>query len=282
MKFWCTEQAGITQSSFNSWAPAKIPKVALILIVAASLLKGIVWSLVVPPLYGFDEPQHLIYGRYILKTHNLRIKPTTLIPLDIWELDEPPDKRTRFETETRAREQYYDDVDRVVVKQPSFYTYHPPLYYCLVAAVSYCTQHVQTVWEVLASRAISVALGICTAIMAFFAGRIFYKGDDCLAPMAMAMLVIYQPMSAFTFATITNCAMEITLVSLLIVTGLAIIQTKPGKSSLVLSVIMVAGILNKLSFTALVPSVAGLALCDWKNKRKISPQSGKKFQAMGY
>ena len=245
-------------------------RTALILIVLVSFTKGIVWSLLIPPLYGFDEPLHFLYGRNIALTRNVRIKSSTLIPLDIWELDEPAEKRTRLKNGISPRDVYHDDVEFIVATQPYFYTYHPPLYYCLLAGIGSCLNQAGILWEVLGCRFVSICLGAYTAILAYLSGRIFWKEEKSLAPIAMATLVVYQPMSAFSFSTITNSSLEITLVSALLLIGLRIIHdgfTK--KLSVMLSIIFLCGMLNKLSFFACAPLVVLLGIWSWSNQSKF-------------
>lgn len=251
-------------------------RIALTLIVSVSFIKGIVWSLLVPPLYGYDEPMHFMYGRYIESTHNLRVKFSTKIPLDIWELDEPAEKRTKLKPGESARDIYTEDIDHAIASQPGFYTYHPPLYYCLIAAVESCLKSAGVIWEVLGGRLISIFLGVFTAVLAYSAGRIFWKEEESIAPSVMATLVIFQPMSAFSFAVITNSALEITLFSALLVVGLQIIRSGFTKTlTLILALIMLAGMMNKLSFVAAAPLVVLLALWRWKGKSGLQQDTFK-------
>lgn len=254
-------------TKWSGLVSARFQQIALTLLLLVSLFKGITWSLLIPPLYGFDEPMHLMYGRSIVNTHSLRIKPSTLVPLDIWELDEPAAKRTQLKSAVSPRDVYHDDVEQIVATHPNFYTYHPPLYYCLVAAVGACLHQAPANLEVVACRFISILLGICTAVLAYFAGKTFWKEEKSIAPIAMAVIVIYQPMSAFSFATITNSALEITLFSAMLVIGMQIIYQGFTKNlSVLLSIVLVAGMLNKLSFIATAPLVLLLLIWNCSNQ----------------
>lgn len=271
-----------TSNAFaNLWlefASTHFQQIALTLIVLVSFFKGIVWSLLIPPLYGFDEPMHFMYGRNIETTHSLRIKSSSMVPLDIWELDEPAEKRTRLPEGVLARNLYHDDVEHAVVTQTGFYTYHPPLYYCLVAAVESCLKNAGLVWEVLGCRLLSICLGVVTAVLAYSAGRIFWRKENSIAPLVMATIVIYQPMSAFSYACITNSSLEITLLSALLVVGMQIIRVGFTRNlSIALALIVLAGMMNKLSFVVAAPLLILLALWRWKSKFGLPEDSIKRL-----
>ncbi len=254
----------------NMWSalePIRFHQIALTLIVLVSFAKGFVWALLIPPLYGYDEPMHFMYGRNIESTHSLRVKSSTMVPLDIWELDEPAEKRTKLKEGVSARNLYHDDVENAVVTQPGFYTYHPPLYYCLVAAVESCLKNAGLVWEVFGCRLISICLGVGTAVLAYCAGRIFWREEKSIAPLVMATVIIYQPMSAFSFACISNSALEITLISVLLVVGMQVICVGFTRNlSVILTFVVLAGMMNKMSFVIAAPLVLMLTLWRWRSK----------------
>ncbi|HEY9677242.1 MAG TPA: DUF2142 domain-containing protein [Drouetiella sp.] len=249
---------------------SKFDKIALSFTIVLAIFKGLAWSLIVPPFYGFDEPLHFIYGRKIEQTHNLRVPPNTMVPLDIWELDTPPAQRTKLRPGVEASSVYVEDKEQGIATQPGFSGYHPPFYYAIVAVMLELTSKCYVLWQVLACRLLSVALGAVTAACAYFAGKFFLKEKNSIAPLTLASLVVLHPMSAFSFGLVSNSVMEITLFSLL---SIALLRTTERKTTWqdtgIVALLMWTGLMTKLSFLAAVPVVVLAGLWQILNRQRF-------------
>jgi hypothetical protein len=262
-------------------------KLTLLLLVVTSILKGLVWCLIIPPLFGMDEPQHFMYARSIARSQCLRIEPNILVPSDVWDLTQrehfqgvrkraetfsmypiDADARHSFLLQPKDNNSYHVDNEQLVATEPNFYAYHPPLYYCLVAVIQSSLERFGILWELFACRLFSVGLGVCTIILAYATGRMIWKEKDSLEPIVLATLVSFQPMATFSFSTITNVALEITFVSALLLTCVRAIHLglRPI-NALQIALIMSAGMLTKLSFIAAAPLVVLLSF--WQFAQRI-------------
>jgi hypothetical protein len=81
----------------NSLTPRRV----LGLLLLVSLLKGLTWSILVPPLQANDEDQHFAYAQEIVRQRTLLISPSAEMPEEralLWNLSSPI--RLSYERET--------------------------------------------------------------------------------------------------------------------------------------------------------------------------------------
>ena len=76
----------ISYPSHRQIISSHIVKAGLLLLIVASIFRGLAWSFITPPIYGVDEPQHFMYAENIGRSHMLRIEPSKKVPLNLWQL----------------------------------------------------------------------------------------------------------------------------------------------------------------------------------------------------
>ena len=273
---------------FILWAaPAWLAGRGLILLLLATLCKGLLWSIVIPPWHTPDEQLHFLYAQTISRQHTLHVPPLPRVPLEareLWEL-------TQCDT-VRGQSHGLDLSDRVGIAQrlvrltdpkikqtyltytyPQFGlnplpSYHPPLYYAALTPVQRPLESASILVRVLACRWFTVLLGVGTVFLAYLAGLLLWPGKPRLA-LLLGILVSFQPMLTFCAARVGNDALEIMLFSSCLVMALRV--AKSGLTwglSLILGVTVGLGLLTKISFLSFLPLL--FLLLAWDMGRSVA------------
>lgn len=253
--------------------PAILARHGLALLLLATLLKGLAWSVVVPPLHAHDEVPHFLYAQSVERSGTLQVRWGDRIPeemallrqvtqLDwaVWParpldlsdragvarlivlLDDPVVKRIDVP---------YEDAEKWVFR--SFTSYHPPLYYLLSGLVQAALESQSILIRLLASRWVSLLLALATVLLSYRAGRELWPGRRGW-PLLLATLVSFQPMVTFSGAVMGNLALETTLFSVFLLVSLKTIRGGlTGRRGAVLGGIVAAGLLTRASFWSVLP-----------------------------
>lgn len=247
--------------------PALLARYGLVLLLLASLFKGVAWSVVIPPWHAPDEQQHFLYGQRILHLRTLRVARSAWIPQElrylfdliqfreVQRLGQPLDltdragiaaQLARLDDPALRWTYVYDENPRLQGIR-NFTNFHPPLYYALLAVVQGGLARSSILVRWLACRWLSVTLGLITVALAYRAGRLLWPGRRDLA-LLLATLVSFQPMVTFSTAIINNGALEITLFSACLVVSLSVIREGlTWRRGLLLGLLVAAGLLTKIS-----------------------------------
>jgi len=272
----------ISYPSHRQIISSHIVKAGLLLLIVASIFRGLAWSFITPPIYGVDEPQHFMYAENIGRSHMLRIEPSKKVPLNLWQLahiEQFEEVRFRghtlslanqelirqqiqsLNTSTQSESAYVVDDNRLVVTKANFNACHPPLYHLLVSLCERPLAGFGLIWQLSASRLLSIALGVSTVLLSFATGRTIWKDDNSILPLTLATLVSFQPMTTFTFSTVTNVSLDIALFSALLLLSVRTIYFGLTlKRGLLLGLIVSAGLLTRLNFLVAIPLLILLIL----------------------
>jgi len=244
------------------------PRSILLLLLLVTLLKGLAWSIIIPPWHAPDEQQHFLYGQSIERSLILRVKPPFWVseeakvlydliqmstvryefqPFDLTDraaiaeqirlLDDPAIKRT-----------YVYDEKEELVRIRRFTAFHPPLYYALLAAIQKPLEGASILVRLLANRWLSVALGLVTVALAYRVGRDLWPDRPGWA-LLLATLVSFQPMFTFMTASVSNQMMEIVLFSGCLWISLRVMHGGLNVwRALALGLLVALGLLTKISF----------------------------------
>jgi len=68
------------QRIWRIWHKVGTSRHAIWLLLGLTLVKGLTWSIIVPPWHTSDEPQHFLYGQSIERQQTLWISPSNLAP----------------------------------------------------------------------------------------------------------------------------------------------------------------------------------------------------------
>lgn len=262
------------------------PRRILLLLLLVTLLKGWLWSVVVPIWQAYDEDPHFGYAQEVARQRTWPVVPPSLVPEEqviLWymvypprlahwrePLDLSPDARAEI---ADLKQQLDTPAARTNLVAPTWFTrfvdQHPPLYYTLQAFVHELGAGRNILVRVAWMRLLSVAMGAGTVVCAYGAARALWP-DRPWWPAAAAALVSFHPLFTFLTSVINNTALEILCFTALV--WLAIVIARQGmnwKRGLMLGGVLAAGLLTKSSFLVTVPLVVLLWAWDlWRARRR--------------
>jgi len=102
------------------------------------------------------------------------------------------------------------DANGLIINQKMFNSYHPPLYYLLLGWVDRNFHDKSLIVRFQFLRCMSMMFGMISLVVVYFIGLQLFKRDELLALTLVAMVSL-QPQVSYTFASLTNIAMEIPL-----------------------------------------------------------------------
>ncbi|MCL2090417.1 MAG: glycosyltransferase family 39 protein [Micrococcales bacterium] len=180
------------------------PRAFLVLVCLLALARGLLWSAVLPPLWGMDEPAHLSNVQHIAVEHRLPGQADDAVFSD----------QVHLAWEKMAHWSYSDDGARETVQEvgaassagggggPAS-TYAPPYY--AGGAAFYSLGGDDFFSTVAAVRVWSVLLGVAAAVVLVLVGRRLFPTSP-VAQTAFALAGILQPMAGHQFAIVNNDA----------------------------------------------------------------------------
>ena len=256
----------------RAWAS---PRHILLLLLAITLLKGLAWSIIVPPWHAPDENTHFMYGQMIERFSVLHPTPSIWVNGEInvsWDLAQihpvrfDPSKYLDLSHRKTIAEKIArvgsPELKRAYVYNerkifPFFYSFtfsHPPLYYFLTGALQATLEDHSILVRILAARWLSVVLGVALTALAFQVGKIIFQSDAW--GLLSATLVAFHPTTSFMTAVINNNALEIVLFSACVLVLLLILREGLStRRALVLGVLLGASLLTRVSLFSLLPLV---------------------------
>jgi hypothetical protein len=261
------------------------------LLLVATLLKGVLWSSLIPLWHAPDEMAHFAYAQAISRTGRAILPPLQELPLenfilnDLMQVDRVAFNRQvplDFADEARVnalKQQLSDPASKTTFRRGStvyLTVYHPPSYYVLAAVVLSLLRSSDILAQMALLRLLSVALGLATVAAAYLAARTLLPADR-FTPLAIATLVSFQPMITVNSSTVSNHALEIFLFTLalwLVIRAVRYGLSWPGALALGLAVGL--GVLTRIGFLAVLPPLGLLAL--WDIFREKARRTSKLFR----
>ena len=246
-----------------------LPLAVLSLAVLLFLSRGFLHVLVVPMWEGFDEPFHYAYVQYIAEHRtlpplsapsvsqevlkSLQRFPTTyhlshLAPMrfkDFWALSETDELRLRRSLDLLEPASKYQLTDLV-----NYETQQPPLYYVLCIPVYLISRHLPLVDRVFLLRAFSLLLGALSLPLGYLLARRVFK--DNLAALVPVFMALFPNYYVFV-ARVTNDALAIVMLPLLILATGRLQKSIPPAKSLSVGCLLGLGLLTKGYFLTAVP-----------------------------
>jgi len=229
--------------------------------VALALVRGTIYSVVVPLWQAPDEPSHFEYIKLILERRTLpqegdvslhirkeivtslieqdtgRYMPGFVIPREVLIAPEPPQ-----------------------IPGPS-QSVHPPLYYLLNALILLPLQYQEVATQAYWARLVSVALSALLVLVAFLTARELFPEEPFLT-LGIPTLVLFIPAHTFMTSTINNDHLAELICSLFVY--LSVRAFKHGISlwsGLSFGLLMLLGIWTKSTALVMIPFAgAGLLL----------------------
>ncbi|UNX55757.1 DUF2142 domain-containing protein [Georgenia sp. TF02-10] len=188
------------------------PRALMILVCVAALLRGLLWSALIPPFLAMDEPAHFANAQHLAETGELPGEPDNpnAYSSEVKYLQDRVgaglDKGARPDYTESSRE----ETDAVAAQLPADdggggpAAGYPPVYYA-GAALFYRLAPEGLVDEVLWSRLFSVLLGVGAAAATMVLGRRLFP-QRSWAQATFALAVVLQPMLAHQLSVTNNDA----------------------------------------------------------------------------
>jgi hypothetical protein len=216
----------------------------IVLIVAFAVTKGILWSVVIPPFKGADEPAHFAYAQFLAVDHRIpkrgdpvaglpEISPELATALDVFRQpqdapQQPPTDRPSFGPAADAELRRLADAGAASqdANGGSGAAGYTPAYYLAPAAIHAIAPGTIDA-RLGAMRLWSVALGAVGVWATVMMGRRLFPGRESAA-LLLGAAVALQPMISQQTAVLTNDAMIIALGA--ICTWIAVALTDPRRS----------------------------------------------------
>ena len=240
----------------------------LALLLALSLIRGVLYSAVTPPWQAPDEPDHFQYIAFLVRYHRL---PTRQ--------DVAAEKR--LQTQVYASMQEFDfwtrrahtPVPPALEKEYRAAIGNPPLYYLFGALLLAPFSSHDPVTQLHALRLGSVLLSTLTVLMAYLTAQALFPKD---APwqLAVTAFVVFLPMHTFITSSVNNDSLAELLASLVVYSLLRMLKEGLSWRRVVsVSCLLVSGLLTKRTTTFAVPLAAltVIPLYYLKKSPKLSP-----------
>lgn len=186
-------------------------KSSLILLLALTFLRGVLYISVVPPWQHYDEPTHFERVYWVAQSdvspaysdRSLSLPEeifASMRQFDFWDPDPCPDPPTPYEEAPGFR-------DLGLVSQP--------LYYYLSAPFQVPLRHAPIEVQLYAGRLVSVALYLLTVLVAYFLLRDLFPEDREIR-LAVPMLIAFIPAYTDQMSALNNDAGAVAIFSLLL------------------------------------------------------------------
>ena len=268
------------------------PRVLLALLLVAAGLRGIGWSLALPPLHPNDEAQHFLRVREA--AGDLPESATAgdggsaaRVPLDAHllaglvgygtverdadlklPLGDARSVRASLAELARpgAQSTPVPDEPNRLVRHKRFALYHPPFFYEFMALPYRLVAGRVITLQLLALRAAAVAMGLIVVAVAFGVGRVLWPAAPGRAA-ALGTLAAFQPMGGFYFSVVNNESMATLWLSGVLALLFYVTRRRLTPWGAVgLGLLTSAGLLTKASFALVVPLFAAVIL--WQLVRR--------------
>ncbi len=240
----------------------------LALLLALSLIRGILYSAVTPPWQAPDEPDHFQYIAFLVRYHRFPTRQD--IAAEEWLQTQVYASMQEFGFWARRA---HAPGPKVLEEEYRAAVGHPPLYYLfgalLLAPFSRCdlvTQlHVLRLWSVL--------LGTLTVLVAYLTAKVLFP-ENASWQLAVPAFIVFLPMHTFITSSINNDSLAELLSSLVIYSLLRILRGGLSWQRVVsVACLLVSGLVTKRTTTFAIP-LAALTIIPFyylKKSPKLSP-----------
>jgi len=162
------------------------------LILALSLIRGVIYAAIVPPWQAPDEPKHYEYIRLLYENRRLVTQKDTSLPLQREIIASMREHRFWEFGYSKVPESAADSFEAMWWPANTLLD-RPPLYYILCAPFYGIVAHQPITIQVYALRIVSVVLNILIIAVAFFTTRELFP-DDALLSAGIATFIVFLPM----------------------------------------------------------------------------------------
>jgi len=246
----------------------------LVAILSLTLLRGLIYSAVVPPWQAPDEPRHFEYVRLLDEKRRLvgweDLNPelereiiASMLRFDYW--------RFGFtDTYIRPPEKIPQRFWEIWRKEGTSHMLHqPPLAYLLYLLPLQFTRDAAPAIQLYAMRLLSVLLAALVILVAFWTLDILFPQDDVRLT-ASLVFIAFLPMHTYMTSMVNNDHLAELVTSMAILVWVLIFRMGMSSSRLLLlTVLIIVGALTKRTTLVLIPaSLVAVALYLWAPERR--------------
>lgn len=240
----------------------------LALLLALSLIRGILYSAVTPPWQAPDEPDHFQYAAFLVRYHRFPTRQD--VAAEEWLQTQVYDSMREFGFWTRRA---HAPIPTVLEEEYRAAVGHPPLYYLLGALLLAPFSSHDLVTQLHILRLGSVLLGTLTVLVAYLTARTLFPENDSWQ-LAVPAFIVFLPMHTFVTGSVNNDSLAELLGSLAIYSLLRILRGGLSWRRVVsVACLLVFGLVTKRTTTFAIP-LAALTIIPFyylKKSPKLSP-----------
>jgi hypothetical protein len=227
----------------------------LALLLALSLIRGVLYSAVTPPWQAPDEPGHFQYTAFLVHYHRFPTKQD--VATEEW-----------LQTQVYASMQKFDFWARrahtvaplALEEEYRAAVGHPPLYYLLGALLLAPFSRCDLVTQLHILRLGSVLLGTLTVLVAYLTAQALFP-EDASWQLAVPVFVAFLPMHTFITSSVNNDSLAELLVSLVLYSLLRALRRGLSWRRVVsVACLLLLGVLTKRTTTFAIPLAALIIL----------------------
>jgi len=223
----------------------------LALLLALSLIRGVLYSAITPPWQAPDEPGHFQYVAFLLRYHRLPTRQD--VAAEEWLSTQVYASMREFDFWARRA---HTAAPPALEEKYGVAVGHPPLYYLLGALLLTPFSRCDLVTQLHILRLGSVLLGTLTVLVAYLTAQALFPGD-AFWPLTVPAFIAFLPMHTFITGSVNNDSLAELLVSWAIYSLLRIL--KDGLSwrrAMSVACLLALGLLTKRTTTFAIPLAA--------------------------
>lgn len=248
------------------------------LFIALGLVRGLLYTVLIPPWQAPDEPQHyqmvrltsdgLVSPQESSQERSQRIAAQVLQSLRdnrFWEYRYRRPAPTPSDSRTAA------EILREEKLAPA--VGHPPLYYGLAVAALYPFRSASVAVQLYVLRGLSIVFSLVTVWCIFTVGRWAWIDGSMNHACAATLFVVFLPMRTFISAAANNDALAEMMASLTITVAIwCCWRGLAARQAIVLVVLMLLGLFTKRTNLFLLPLVVGFLF--WRGRNRAGRGDG--------
>ena len=256
----------------------------IVILLVVTLLKGLLWSTVIPLWQAPDEPAHFATVQFIAEQGRLPgpadhyMSDEIRLAMDAMDADSlvhHNDTRQEFsDTLVGPNEGYILSIspeERVSYKEKArgWANHLPPLYYLLGALIYRVFEGSDLLTRVSVVRYVSVVLTMAAVWASSRVTHMLWPGDPCMH-ITIPILVGFQPMFTFMGSVVNTDVLLVLIYTLVIYLGLRVMKEGLNAGLAVsMGLALGSGMLTKPIILGILPAVAIALLWDlWQRRRQ--------------
>jgi len=235
----------------------------LLLLLGLSLVRGVIYSAIIPPWQAPDEFRHFEYIKLLNQERRLLTAQDTSLPLqkeiiasmiehDYWKFG-----RFMFPFDPQNPPKSFKEI---IWPADPYWLFHPPLYYLLGASSLVFVNQGDVDLQLYVVRLISVILGTLVVFVAFLTAKQLFPEDNFLI-IGIPAFIVFLPMHTFITGAVNNDNLAELLVSLFILVLAKILKDGLSSSRIASAgFLIVLGLLAKRTAILTIPILMATAL----------------------